>query len=219
MNKLIFFDLDGTLVKKTVAEEAANRRAKNLGFAFDQSELLELMKTDSHYKINKEIIEKYTGVMDDNLKTVIMTNLFQLHYLGVVNERGDDIFYENVISTLDELKQQGYEFVIITTLREDIIKPALKVLGYSRLFKEVYGNTPDLIYDKTSLAQLAKTEIGQPDIVMGDKETDIEAGISINTKTILAAWNSDHVEGSKANFKIKQFSDIKTILKLLEETE
>src|SRR3989344_7532244 len=105
-----------------------------------------MQKTHAHYDINKAALRKYTGVTDERTLTVMMTNLFQLHYLGVVHEWKENVFYSGMLDALKLLKQRGATLSIITTVRQDIVEPALEALGYRNLFAGIYGNTPDLAY-------------------------------------------------------------------------
>src|SRR5574341_477999 len=107
MNVHIAFDWDGTIAKKEVVEEANERRCKTLDISIPPEKLREMQKTHAHYEINKEAIRKYTGVTDERTQTIIMTNLFHLHYLGVVNEWKDKIFYPEMKEIMQKLKKTG----------------------------------------------------------------------------------------------------------------
>lgn len=207
----ISFDWDGTIAKKEVAEEASIRRCKTLDITMSQEKMRELQKNHAHYDINKEAIQKYTGITDKRTQTIIMTNLFQLHYLGVVNEWKDKIFYEGMKNALAELKKKGHTLSIITTLRTDIIEPALEILGMRNIFGKIYGNTPDLIYTKEQLAEQALTDCKEVHYIIGDREEDMQAGRKVKAKTIFASWGHGEL-------KDKQLADkvLKTPEDLLE---
>ena len=186
--KTIFFDWDGTLVKKEVAEEASIRRGKTLGIKFSRKYMQEAQKTHAHYIDNLDAIEKYTGIKDKRIKTEIMTNLFQLHYLAVVNEQKENIFYKDILKVLKEIKKDNVTYVIISTIREDIIKPALELVKLNHLFEGVFGNTPDLKYSKKDLVDKAVSKFGKPYLVVGDREDDLIAGKDVGAETAYAQW-------------------------------
>lgn len=198
----IALDWDGTIAKKEVAEEASIRRCKTLDVTMTPEKMRELQKDHSHYDINREAIQKYTGVTDKRAQTTIMTNLFQLHYLGVVNEWKNKIFYPGIKQTLEKLKQQGHTLSIITTLRTDITEQALEILEMRNIFGKIYGNTPDLIYTKEQLAEQALTDCKEVHYIIGDREEDMQAGRKVKAKTIFASWGHGELKDKKLADKI-----------------
>ena len=212
----IAFDWDGTIAKKEVVEEANIRRCKTLDISIPLEKLREMQKTHAHYEINKEAIKKYTGITDERTQTIIMTNLFHLHYLGVVNEWKHKIFYEGMEDAIKQLKKQGITMSIVTTLRTDIIEPTLEMLGMRSLFGKVYGNTPDLIYSKEQLVEQALTDCGEIHLVVGDREEDIMAGRAAKAKTAFASWGHGELKDKKlADYILKKPEDLLTLSKSL----
>lgn len=212
----IAFDWDGTIAKKEVAEEASIRRCKTLDIKMTSEKMRELQKTHAHWDINRERIQEYTGIKDARTQTIIMTNLFQLHYVGVVNEWKDKIFYPGMKEAITMLKKAGHTLSIATTLRTDIIEPALEILGMRNLFGKVYGNTPDLIYRKEELIKQALTDCGEVHLVIGDREDDLMAGRAVKAKTAFAQWGHGELKNKKlADFELKNPDDILKFAKQL----
>ncbi len=212
----IAFDWDGTIAKKEVVEEANIRRCKTLDISIPLEKMREMQKTHAHYEINKEAIRKYTGVTDERIQTIIMTNLFHLHYLGVVNEWKHKIFYEGMEDTIKKLKKQGVTMSIVTTLRADIIEPTLEMLGMRNLFGKVYGNTPDLIYKKEDLLRQALTDCGEVHLMIGDREEDMLAGRAVKAKTAFAGWGHGELKDKKlADAVLKSPEDLLAFAKTL----
>ncbi|MBI4146655.1 HAD family hydrolase [Candidatus Woesearchaeota archaeon] len=208
----IVFDWDGTLVHKEIAEEASERRGKTLGISFAAGQLGQLLKTNGHYQHNKEAIEQYTGIKDEKLKTSIMTSIFQYHYLGVCNEKKLNVFYPGILQTLTELKKQGARLTIATGLRQDIIEPALQLLGID-LFDKVYGNTPDLAFSKEQLVKKALTECGEIHLMVGDRKEDLEAGKAVKAKTAHAIWGHGTEDcRTLADYMLRKPEDLLTAL-------
>jgi len=209
-------DWDGTIAKKEAVEEANVRRCKSLGISIPLEELREMQKTHAHYEVTRKAIQEYTGVTDKRQQTIIMTNLFHLHYLAVVNEWKEKIFYEGMKETLMKLKQEGFTLSIVTTLRADIIEPTLDVLGIRNVFGKVYGNTPDLIYSKEELIKQALTECGEVHGMIGDREEDLRAGRAVKAKTAFAGWGHGELKDKAlADAELKTIEDMYTFAKSL----
>ncbi len=212
----IAFDWDGTIAKKEVAEEASIRRCKTLDIKMTSEKMRELQKTHAHYDINRKRIQEYTGIKEARTQTIIMTNMFQLHYVGVVNEWKDKIFYPGMKEAITMLKKTGHTLSIVTTLRTDIIEPALEILGMRNFFGKVYGNTPDLIYSKEELVKQALTDCKEVHLVIGDREDDLIAGRTVKAQTAFAQWGHGELKDKKlADFVLKNPEDILKFAKQL----
>lgn len=186
----ICFDWDGTIAKIDVAIEAAIRRSKTLGEQFDPAWLEEAMKTDAHYKVNKELIKNYTGVTDDKELTIMMTDMFKYHYLGVGNELKEEVLFDGMRDIINKFKEKDYELSIATTLRKDIVEEILKNLGLRNEFSYIAGNNAQLSYTKNQLVKEVSNKLGQINYMIGDKSDDVLAGQAHNAKGILVSWGS-----------------------------
>ena len=211
----ILFDWDGTIAKPEVAGEAATRRLKTLGETIDPAWLKNALKNNDHYKLNKQLISKYTGLVDDKELTTIMTDIFKLHYLGVVNEMKNKVLYDGMMDVIKKLHGKGHKLAIASTIRSDILNRSLKVLNMDIYFEKVYGNTPDLKYSKKDVVEMAKKNLDGANYMIGDKEEDILAGQSIKADTIYVTWgvtNSDFK--GKAKYTVDKPEEIlKVIIK------
>ena len=185
----IIFDWDGTIARPDVAREASIRRFKTLGQAVDIKWLKNAQRHDTHYRLNKELISKYTGITDDRELTIIMTDLFRFHYIAVVKELKDEALYEGMRKVIQRLASK-HRLVIASTLRSEILKYSLINLGMDKYFEKIYANTPNLKYSKEDLVKMAKKHFGKfgADYMVGDKEEDILAGKSVKAKTIYVTW-------------------------------
>ena len=204
----ICFDWDGTLVKKDVAEEASMRRGKTLGAVMDRNYIQEAMKTHAHYKVNKELISKYTGIKDERQLTTIIIEIFRFHYLGVVNEWKQRVFYPEVVEMLKRLKEQGHSLSIASTLRQDILDFSLEVLGMRDIFSSVKANTPDLQFSKEYLVGQVMKESGKIQWMIGDREEDALAGKKHRAKTIFVAWGAEDKKENIADFIVSKPTEI-----------
>jgi len=211
----IIFDWDGTIAKPEVAREASIRRFKTLGQAVDIKWLKNAQRHDTHYKLNKELISKYTGITDDKELTIIMTDLFRFHYIAVVKELKDEALYEGMRKVIQKLASK-HKLVIASTLRSEILKYSLINLGMSKYFEEVYANTPDLKYSKEDLVRMAKKYFGKSgaDYMIGDKEEDLLAGKSVKAKAIYVTWGVTGSEyKSTADYTVDKSREILNIIR------
>ncbi len=186
----ICFDWDGTLAKPDVAKEASKRRDQNLGAILSDEELKSMMKNDAHFDIYRAAIQKYTGITDRSVLTSVMTNFFQFHYLGVVNEWREKIFYPGISELLKQLHNAGHKLTIATTLRQDIVEPSLETVKARQFFRSIQGNTSDLAYEKEYLIARAIEDCGEAHYMIGDKEDDLIAGRKHKAKTIFVTWGA-----------------------------
>jgi phosphoglycolate phosphatase len=210
----IIFDWDGTIASPDVAGEAALRRLKTLGENIDPAWLKEAQKKNDHYKLNKQLISKYTGITDDKELTTIMTDIFKFHYLGVMHEMKSKALYDGMLDVVKKLHAKGHKLAIASTLRTDLIKHSMKILNMDMYFEKVYANTPDLKYSKKDVVEMAKKNLNGADYMIGDKEEDILAGKSIKSKTIYVTWGVTGKDHEKiADFTVNTPEEILKIVK------
>jgi phosphoglycolate phosphatase-like HAD superfamily hydrolase len=212
----IAFDWDGTIAKKEAVEEANNRRCKTLDISIPLEKMREMQKTHAHYEINREAIQKYTGIKDQAQQTKIMTELLKLHYTAVANEWQEKTFCPGMLEVLKTLHKEGNKLSIVTTLITDTIECTLQILGIRNLFHAVYGNTNDLAYTKEQLLKKALTDCGEIHLMIGDREEDMKAGKAAKAKTAFAAWGHGELTDKKlADVVLKTPEELLTFAKSL----
>ncbi|MEK6861920.1 MAG: HAD hydrolase-like protein [Nanoarchaeota archaeon] len=211
---LIIFDWDGTLIKNQVANEAAIRRLKTLGINVTREWIREAQKNQSHYSITKKAISSYTGITDDKLLTIIMVNLFQLHYLSVINEVNENALFLDFIDIIKIVKEKyRLKLALISNVYEGIIFPVLDKFNLRSLFDYVFANSNDLHYKKTDLInKIPKSE--EIILMVGDRKEDMEAGKSLNIKTAFTVWGQEDYREFEdlVDFVINEPEDIKVII-------
>jgi phosphoglycolate phosphatase-like HAD superfamily hydrolase len=209
----IIFDWDGTIAKPDVAQEASERRFKTLGLNVDQEWLRHALKTNDHYAVNKRLISEYTGIIDDDELTTIMTDIFRYHYTAVIHERKNKALYPGMMQIIEKLSKI-HSLVIASTLRQDLIDYSLKNLDMNKYFKKNFANTPDLKYSKQDLVKMAAKHFGKADFMVGNKEEDLLAGNLVGAKSIYVTWgatNADHKD--KADFVANAPEELLNIIK------
>jgi len=209
MKKIICFDWDGTLARKEIVEKAALIRFEILNVEKGLDYIKKAIKTNEHYKVNKQAISKKTGITDERELTKIMTNLFQYCYLILANQSKDKIFFKDIIKVIKEIKNKyKLTFAIATTLRKDIVANIIKILNLQNLFEIVEGNNPELDFNKEDLVKKISKQ-GNIILMIGDKEEDILAGKSVKSKTALSTWgHHTGTEKKLADFTLKQPKDL-----------
>lgn len=209
---LILFDWDGTIAKGEIAEEAALLRLKMLGVRKTREWMRKAQQDHSHYDVTKRAIAELTGISGDRELTVMMTNLFQICYLATVNKHKHDVFYGELHLTMEKLKgEYGLTYAIVSTLREDIIRPSVELLGVTHLFDYIIGNSADLRYSKTDLVRELQPE--KPALIVGDRKDDIIAGKEIGIKTAYAMWGYGRdKDAALADYKLLKPADLSGII-------
>lgn len=213
MVKLVVLDFSGTITNKDIAKEASNRRFEWLGKNVDQKWLEKALATNEHYKVNKELISKYTGIIDDKELTIFMTEFFKYHTLGVVNERKDKSFQEGIIIVLSKIKKKGYKLAIVSGTRTDIIKDVFKITGNDGLIDYIFGQPPELgISNETLLEECSKK--GEIKFLIGDKITDLIFAKKYRAKSIYVTWGHPlGGEKEKADFTVSKPEELLKIIK------
>lgn len=208
MKKIIAFDFSGTLLKRTIAEQASKRRFKHLGKTVNKAYLRKACATDEHYKLLKKILSKKTGIKNNKKLTTMMTDLFKKYMLQIAREKKDKIFQPGIINAIKKLKARNYKTAIISGIRTDIIKSMLKITKKEKLFDYIFAQNPSLDYTNRQLVKKCRKK-GKIAFMIGDKSSDLIAG-----KTIFVTWG--HPTGSerkKANFTARKPIDLLKIIK------
>lgn len=100
--------------------------------------------------------------------------------------------YDDVVTTLQQLKMMGVKLAIVSTKRNDMLARGLHVLDAAHLFDVVIG-TDDVTHVKPHpepvQVALKKLQVAPNKALMiGDNSHDIEAGHNAGTDTAGVAW-------------------------------
>jgi len=212
MKRIIVFDFSGTIIKREVTEEAAGRRLKWLGKTVSKQYLRKALPTNAHYKLNNDLLKKYTGVKDNSRLNVLSTDLFKIHMYALANEKKKDIFRPGILNIIRKLKKDNYLIAIMSGIRSDIIYGMLKIAKADVMIDYICAQNPTLEYSNKQLLDCIKN-VGKIEFVIGDKLTDIEAAKRVKAKAIfLKGGHPIGGEEKKADFVI---SDIKQIFEII----
>jgi phosphoglycolate phosphatase-like HAD superfamily hydrolase len=203
MDRIIVFDFSGTVIKREVAEEASRRRLEWLGKTVSKEYLRKALPRDKHFKVNKKLLSKYTGIKDEKMLTMFSTDLFKIHMLAVANEMRQKMFREGIIKVIKKLRKDGFKIGIMSGIRSDIIFNMLKITKTDDLIDYVCAQNPTLTYSNKQLLECIKNA-GKIEYVIGDKLTDLVAAKQTGAKSIfLRGGHPLGGEEKKADFIVE----------------
>ncbi|RMD47510.1 MAG: HAD family hydrolase, partial [Aquificota bacterium] len=205
-----FFDLDGTLIdsSKDIAI-AANYALKKLGFE----------------ELSEEEVIKHVGYGGENLIKNILpvknekiikqgVKLFRQFYFSnpVVYTK----LYDDILDILLHLKNSNKKLAVITNKYFDISKQILEKLGIFDIFDVLIGG--DSVKNKKphpeSIIKAKEILSVKNPVMIGDSETDINAGKKAGIKTILVEYgfgNLDIAKNAKPDFIVKTTKELKEL--------
>lgn len=229
-NKIVVVDFAGTLVKAEMIEEANEFRAKVLQRSLPSKE--EHSKPEELYKVNREFVEKWTGLKkeskilyrENNLEFMelssedyqnqISTDLFRIGMYGVAKKYSLKIFADGFIDALKTIKSRGYKLAIVSGVRTDIISGMLEISGLGWIFFDyIYAQPPILgVSNEKNFKELEKQ--GKIEYIIGDKLSDVEPAKQFGAKSVFVKWG--HPSGGEeefADYTITKANELDKIIK------
>ncbi len=229
MERLVLVDFAGTLVKAEIIEEANKLRAEILQKALPTKE--QHANPEQFYKVNREFVEKLTGLKSDfkikyrendlrfmeltgeNVQNQIATNLFQIGMYLAAKIHGMDIFPKGFVEQLKRIKKLGYKLAIVSGVRTDIISGMLQIAGLApNFFDYIYGQPPILGLENQECDVNELVKKGKVEFSMGDKLSDLERTPK-GAKLIFVKWG--HPSGGEeelADYSIKEPKELERII-------
>jgi len=201
--EIIVFDLDGTLINS----------APDLCFALNETlkeinipeiTLQEVMGYlgDGALELIKRGISKYKNVNNYDLEKLRLRFL-EIYDSCLLNETD---FYENVLDSLEKLKQMNFTLAICSNKPELLTKRIIKGLNATNYFKTITGGDtfnyrkPDSRHlEKTILQSGKKIEQG---IMIGDSENDILCAKKLNIPSIVVSFGYSKIPVKDLNASI-----------------
>jgi phosphoglycolate phosphatase-like HAD superfamily hydrolase len=228
--RIVLVDFAGTLVKAEMIEKANVFRANILQKSLPTKE--QHADPESFYKVNREFVEKLTGLKSDakikyrendldfielsgeDVQNQISTNLFQIGMYMVAKKYGKAIVPNGLIEQLQRVKNLGYKLAIVSGVRTDIISGMLQIAGIPFEFDYIYGQPPKLgVENQESDVEDLKTK-GSVEYSLGDKLSDLERGKVDGCKSIFVKWG--HPSGGEeeiADYTIIHPKELEGIIK------
>lgn len=228
MNKIVVVDFSGTLVKASVIEEANEFRSKVLQRSLPSKK--EHAKPEELYKVNREFVEKLTGLKkkmnifyrenDDDFITLkgenyqnqISTDLFRIGMYGVAKKYRMKIFNNGFVDALNKIKKK-YKLAIVSGVRTDIISGMLEISGLGwKFFDYIFAQPPILgVSNEKNLSALQ--EKGEIKFLIGDKLSDLEPAKKIGCKSVFVKWG--HATGGEEKFADFSISSAGELVKII----
>jgi len=227
MNKLILFDIDGTLVK---GKNKAHRKSysvatkKVFGVNVDINEIQTSGKTDTRILI--ELLNKKG--MDTKEVKPKMKQIFKLmvEYVKRNIENSNLYAIPNAKKLLKKLKNKGYILGLLTGNLEEIAKLKLRKVGLLKFFQVGGFGEISEIREKLLKHVIRETErnfevkIYKKDIFyIGDAPLDIECGRNVGVRTIAVATGihtKEELMKYKPDYLFEDFSDLKRMMDIIE---
>jgi len=212
--KIILIDFAGTLIKAEIIEEANKYRSEVLVKALPTKK--EHSDHEKFYKINREFVEKLTGLNNKakvkyrkndlqfmeltgiQLQNQISTNLFQIGMFVIAKKYGLNIFQNGLVDQLKKIKKLGYKLAIVSGVRTDIISGMLEIVKCPVKFDYIYGQPPILGMENQEIDIKELKTKGKIIFCLGDKLSDLKRGELKGVKNIFVTWG--HPEGGEENF-------------------
>lgn len=178
----VFFDFDGTLVDTTNGTKLSALYALKQ-FGIDESKDEELGRKFSGI-ILKDKFQEYGLNEQEALKAVDFYREYQSKNTITCNE-----IYDGIEDVLRKLKDMGKKLIIVTGKLEKTSKKILEYMNILKYFDLVAGATSDSRrIKKTDIMEYAIKNFTNIDfskcIMIGDRPTDVKAGIENNMDTI-----------------------------------
>ncbi len=190
--KYIFFDFDGTIVNTINGTRESALYALNY-FGINENENKELGRIFCGPPL-KESFSKYNLTDNQVEKAIILFRDFQANNTIECNE-----IYDGIREMLHRLKEKGKKCYIVTAKLEETAKKILQFLEIFDYFDLIVGATSDGSRNKkVEIMKYAienvKNYSSKNAIMIGDRPSDIKAGISNNMDTIGVLYGMDTKE-------------------------
>lgn len=212
--QFIFFDFDGTLVNTINGTRESAIYALN-HFNISVSDAENIGKIFCGPPL-KETFKKY-NVNDEDIEEAI--NLYRKYQSENTIECNE--LYNGIQEMLNILKKKGKKLIIVTAKLEQTAIKILKYLDIFKYFDMVAGATADSSrITKREIMKYAINNIEPVDltksIMIGDRVSDIKAGIENNMDTIGVLYGMDTkelLENAGATFLVNNPLEILSIIK------
>ncbi len=209
--KYIFFDFDGTVVDTIngTRDSAVYALSK---FGIDESNNPNLGRIFSGPPI-KESFSKYDLTQEEIDKAAEYYRYYQAN-----NTIKCNTVYDGIKELLETLKQNGKQCYIVTAKLESTAKKILEYEKLDKYFDMIVGATQD--GSRTKKKEILKYTIGlinnfnpKEAIMIGDRPSDIKAGIDNGIDTIGVLYGMDTIENLKeAKYVVDKPLDILNII-------
>jgi phosphoglycolate phosphatase len=215
--KMVIFDLDGTLVD-TAPDliNSANFALKNIiNNPINIEESRKIIGKGGKYLIEKSLFSRNIKLSDDKINQ--LTLVFLEYYKNNIYK--DSRPFSNMIETLNMLKEFNINIAICTNKSEELTKILLSKMGLLDYFNNIVAgdSLPKMKPDPLPLLTLIKEKnIKKSNAIMvGDSENDIIASKLAGIKVIgvTFGYSETGIEQLHPDYIANNFTDVKEIIK------
>lgn len=210
MKNTVFFDFDGTIVNCQkfqifrLKEIMLNHNVDVSNINFLDLIGPPLVNTFSKYikdATPQEVLEEYNKTFDP--------------------QKINGIFlFDGIEELLINLKQIGYNIVIVSLQFRDIIMAQLKYLGIDNLISAVYCDSPETAYkSKSEIVQkllLNKTFNKEEVLLVGDTVNDVLAGRENDVDTVGVNWGYGNIKPEEVTYLVDDTMQLFSLLNRLK---
>lgn len=206
----IAFDLDGTLFETEPLAVAAVQKA------------IKILSDEGYYSREIPKPEECTGVLGlineeiwatllpgadkkTRKRAEVLVEEIEVTYL----KEGLGNLYPGVTETLKVLKNEGWDFLVVSNGSEKYVKAVIKERGLNPLFAGIYSAGEYQTKSKGELLAQAGQKFPQIKGMVGDRESDVQAGKENNVFTVGCRYGYGNEEEIKeADRLINDFKEI-----------
>ena len=180
--KIILFDVFGTLIKEDLIRKANDERKRIIG---DYEIKDEHTSKDKHYERVRKLIKAVYNIKDEkaNIKLTKDSNWLRINektlttwiqtfifYFAIRKEKPEDYLIPSSLETIKKLKNKGYKIAVFSNVVKPILDYVLKPFGKNIDYK--LGQSMDLYED-----EIAKKELGNENfkklIILKERTKDL----------------------------------------------
>lgn len=177
MDKTLFFDYDGTLHESIKVYYPAFLKAHNFLVSQEACETKEWTKGEvarwlgfNKEEMWKSFMSNLEGSLKDKAGMIIGMEMDRLTVLGEAS------LYNNVESTLLELKERGYILIFVSNCSNKYMETHRRTFKLDRFFSDYHTAEMYNYISKSEIVGQIVNQYENPLAIVGDRYKDIEAG-------------------------------------------